>query len=155
MLILVGVPAIFLISDSLTFVNFVSYSALIAKLAGRQVGYYLDESNNWAADEAELNKRLEEAQQHGLDVKALALINPGNPTGQVYTREELATICKFCAENGIVLLADEVYQRNVYAKDKEFFSTKKIALETPGCENLQLVSFHSTSKGVSRVQCKH
>eukprot|EP00980_Cylindrotheca_fusiformis_P005769 scaffold1203_cov117-Cylindrotheca_fusiformis.AAC.8 len=124
------------------------YSALIAKLAGRQIGYYLDESNNWAATKAELDKQLNDAQSNGLDVKALALINPGNPTGQVYSREDLEVICKFCSENGIVLLADEVYQRNVYSPDKEFLSAKKIASETPGCENLQLVSFHSTSKGV-------
>lgn len=83
----------------------------------------------------------------GLNVKALALINPGNPTGQVLSREDLEVICRFCAKNGIVLLADEVYQRNVYADNKEFISTKKVALEDPQCENLQLVSFHSTSKG--------
>lgn len=84
----------------------------------------------------------------GVDVKAMVIINPGNPTGQVLNREDLEVICKFCAENGIVLLADEVYQRNVYAHDKEFLSAKKVALETEGCENLQLVSFHSTSKGL-------
>jgi alanine transaminase len=56
-------------------------------------------------------------------------------------------ICKFCAEKEIVLLADEVYQANVYVEDKEFISAKKVAIETPGCERLQLVSFHSTSKG--------
>jgi len=27
-------------------------------------------------------------------------------------------------------------------------SAKKVAVETPGCENLQLISFHSTSKGL-------
>ena len=123
------------------------YSALIAKLGGRQVGYGLDEENNWSASVKELNMRLEQAQDDGLDIKALAIINPGNPTGQVFSREDLEVICKFCAENGIVLLADEVYQRNVYAEGKEFLSAKKVALETPGCDNLQLVSFHSTSKG--------
>lgn len=72
----------------------------------------------------------------------------GNPTGQVLDRQALEAICRFCADNGIVLLADEVYQRNVYVDNKEFLSAKKVALETPGCENLELVSFHSTSKGV-------
>ena len=123
------------------------YSALIAKLGGRQIGYELDESNKWAASKEELNMRLVKSKEDGLDVKALAIINPGNPTGQVFSREDLEVICKFCAENSIVLLADEVYQRNVYAPGKEFLSAKKVAFETPGCENLQLVSFHSTSKG--------
>lgn len=124
------------------------YSALIAKLGGRQIGYELDESKNWAATEEELQERLDIANLNNIDIKALAIINPGNPTGQVYSREDLEVICKFCAENGIVLLSDEVYQRNVYTPGKVFLSTKKVALETPGCENLQLISFHSTSKGV-------
>lgn len=53
-----------------------------------------------------------------------------------------------CTQHGILLLSDEVYQRNVYAEGAEFISAKKIACETPGCENLELVSFHSTSKGL-------
>jgi alanine transaminase len=35
----------------------------------------------------------------------------------------------------------------VYADGKKFISAKKVALEDPQSENLQLVSFHSTSKG--------
>lgn len=124
------------------------YSALITLLGGRQVGYELDEEAGWAAKPDDLDKALESAKHKGLLVKAMAIINPGNPTGQVLTRESLETICLFCAENDIVLLADEVYQRNVYVPDKTFVSAKKVAIETPGCEHLQLVSFHSTSKGL-------
>lgn len=123
------------------------YSALTAKLTGRQVGYFLDEEKDWAVSQEELELRLNEARADAIDVKAMAIINPGNPTGQVFDREDLEVICKFCAENGIVLLSDEVYQRNVYNPDKKFVSAKKVAVETPGCESLQLVSFHSTSKG--------
>lgn len=39
-------------------------------------------------------------------------------------------------------------QKNIYDENKEFVSAKKVAIETPGCENLQLISFHSTSKGL-------
>jgi len=124
------------------------YSALIALLGGRQVGYELEESIGWAATPEELNTRLMESQAQGLTVKAMAIINPGNPTGQVLSRESLETICRFCADNEIVLLADEVYQRNVYDPSLEFLSAKKVAVETPGCEHLQLISFHSTSKGL-------
>mmetsp|Transcript_31928 Transcript_31928/g.48979 ORF Transcript_31928/g.48979 Transcript_31928/m.48979 type:complete len:661 (-) Transcript_31928:211-2193(-) len=123
------------------------YSALIGRMGARQIGYYLDESLGWAVTEEELEKRWEDATAEGLNIKALAMINPGNPTGQVLERKDVETICKFCAKNGILLMADEVYQRNVYVEDKEFISAKKVALETPGCESLQLVSFHSTSKG--------
>lgn len=124
------------------------YSALIAVLGGTQVGYELDEAAGWAVTKAELERSLTAARARGLNVKAMALINPGNPTGQVLDRAPLEAVCTFCAEHGIVLLADEVYQRNVYAPGKTFLSAKKVCLETKGCEDLQLVSFHSTSKGL-------
>jgi len=124
------------------------YSALITLLGGRQVGYELDEDMGWAVSEKVLEKSYADATAKGLNVKALAVINPGNPTGQVLDREPLEVICKFCARHGIVVLSDEVYQRNVYVNNKKFISAKKVACETPGCEKLELVSFHSTSKGL-------
>lgn len=123
------------------------YSALIAKLGGRQVGYELDESLNWAASREELDKKLKQSKEKGLDVKALAMINPGNPSGNVMTHCDIQIITEFCAENGIVMLADEVYQSNVYAQGAEFVSAKKVAMDCR-LKNLQLVSFHSTSKGL-------
>jgi len=124
------------------------YSASITRLGGRQVGYYLDETQGWTVTRDELQLRLDEARNEGLSVKGMVLINPGNPTGQVMQRPDLELVCQFCAQNGIVLLADEVYQRNIYDDNSEFISTKKVATETPGCEDLEMVSFHSTSKGL-------
>jgi len=123
------------------------YSALIAKLGGRQVGYELDESLNWAVSREELDKKLKQSKDQGFDVKALAMINPGNPSGNVMTHCDIQIITEFCAENGIVMMADEVYQSNVYAQGAEFVSAKKVAMDC-GLKNLQLVSFHSISKGL-------
>ncbi|KAH8057986.1 alanine aminotransferase [Aureococcus anophagefferens] len=121
------------------------YSALVALLGGRQVGYELDEDAGWEVHVETLETQLASARADGLTVKALALINPGNPTGQVMSREALEGVAHFCKRHNIVLLSDEVYQRNVYADDKEFVSMKKVAVES--CPDLELVSFHSTSKG--------
>ena len=44
--------------------------------------------------------------------------------------------------------SDEVYQKNVYADGKMFVSAKKVAMSRPSLSSLQLVSFHSTSKGL-------
>ncbi|MFR4765635.1 MAG: pyridoxal phosphate-dependent aminotransferase [Paraclostridium sordellii] len=49
--------------------------------------------------------------------KLLFLNNPSNPTGSVYTREELLDIANVCLENNVYILADEIYERNCY-KDK-------------------------------------
>lgn len=48
-----------------------------------QVPYYLDESAGWGLETSELKKQLEAAKSKGINVRALVVINPGNPTGQV------------------------------------------------------------------------
>ena len=67
-------------------------------LGGRQVGYELDEANGWAVTLEELENKLAQAKQKGLGVKALVVINPGNPTGQVLDRKSLEILCIFCAK---------------------------------------------------------
>ena len=46
--------------------------------------------------------------------KAILLSNPGNPTGAVYTKEELYMICDIAQENDLWIIADEVYREFVY-----------------------------------------
>lgn len=58
------------------------YSASLAEYGLEQVGYYLDEECNWGLSTQELERSLQEAQQT-CNVRALVVINPGNPTGQV------------------------------------------------------------------------
>jgi alanine transaminase len=48
-----------------------------------QVPYYLDEETGWGLEVDELKKQLDEARSKGITVRALVVINPGNPTGQV------------------------------------------------------------------------
>ena len=57
------------------------YSATITLLGGQFVGYYLDESKNWDLNIQTLKEAYLKAQQDGITVKGLVLINPGNPTG--------------------------------------------------------------------------
>lgn len=48
-----------------------------------QVPYYLNEASGWGLEMSELKRQTEEARSNGIRVKALVVINPGNPTGQV------------------------------------------------------------------------
>ena len=82
-------------------------------------------------------------------MRALAIINPGNPTGQCLGEKDMIDIVKLCAKEGLVLLADEVYQENVYGDAPPFTSFRKALAEMPAkvAAKVQLVSFHSTSKG--------
>jgi aspartate aminotransferase len=46
--------------------------------------------------------------------RAVILCNPNNPTGTVYTREELEMVAAFCRDHGFFLISDEVYREFVY-----------------------------------------
>jgi aspartate/methionine/tyrosine aminotransferase len=126
------------------------YSATIDQFKGQKVGYYLNEENDWELNMEELERSLKEALDQGITVTSFVLINPGNPTGAVLSRENLHDIVRFCAKHDLVLLADEVYQENVYDENAEFVSCKRAAYEMGLLQDdaLELVSFHSTSKGV-------
>ena len=124
------------------------YSACITMCGGTQVPYYLDEATGWGLDVAELQRSLDEARAAGTNVRALAVINPGNPTGACLDRDNVAAVADFCAKEKLVLLADEVYQENNYAEGLPFHSFKKVAHETGAlADGLELASFHSVSKG--------
>ena len=46
--------------------------------------------------------------------RAVILCNPNNPTGTVYTSEELEVVAGFCRDRGLFLISDEVYREFVY-----------------------------------------
>lgn len=123
------------------------YSASLAEYSMEQVGYYLDESRNWALDVQELERSIREAKSRCI-VRAIVVINPGNPTGQVLTRENIEAVIKFAQKEKLFIFADEVYQHNVYAVGSEFHSFKKVMTEmgAPYCD-MEVASFMSCSKG--------
>ncbi len=57
----------------------------------------------------------------GRRTKALILNNPSNPTGMLYTKEELAAIAEICKKHDIYVISDEIYSSLVY-DGKEFVS---------------------------------
>lgn len=126
------------------------YSATIAQLGGQLVPYYLDESAGWDLNLKAVRASMEEARAKGIVVRALAFINPGNPTGQVLTEASLRELIKFAHTEGLFLLADEVYQTNIYQDEKPFVSAKKVLrdLGEPYASSVELASFHTVSKGI-------
>ncbi|CAK8696006.1 unnamed protein product [Clavelina lepadiformis] len=124
------------------------YSATLAELNAKMVPYYLDEDNNWALDIEELQRAFDEGEKICLP-RVLCVINPGNPTGQVLSRDNVVEIIKFAKQNHLFLMADEVYQDNVYAEGCAFHSFKKVLydLGPEYSDHVELASFHSISKG--------
>ncbi|VDM47407.1 unnamed protein product [Toxocara canis] len=123
------------------------YSATAEEFGLGQVGYYLDEDKNWALEISELERALKESEDK-YDTRVLCVINPGNPTGQVLSKENIEEIIRFAVKHRLFLLADEVYQDNIYAKGSKFHSFKKVMMSMgePYSKH-ELASFHSVSKG--------
>lgn len=128
------------------------YSASLALYGAATVNYYLDEEKGWSLDINHLTESVTSARKEGIDVRALVIINPGNPTGQCLGEKNMQEIINFCHEQRLMLLADEVYQTNIYEPESNpFISFKKALMNHPMVkvrEGLELVSFHSISKGM-------
>ncbi|RZC33906.1 alanine aminotransferase 2, partial [Asbolus verrucosus] len=123
------------------------YSASLAEFNMHQIGYFLDESRDWGLDVSELQRAIDEAKKVS-HPRALVVINPGNPTGQVLSRNNIEEIIKFAHKEKLFLLADEVYQDNVYAEGSKFYSFKKVLTEMgKPYSDMELASFMSCSKG--------
>ncbi len=122
------------------------YSATITLYEGRQVGYYLDEGRDWKLSRQRLEESYQAARRDGIKVKAICVLNPGNPTGSVLDCANIAMIIDFAKEHDLAILADEVYQENVYLRGDHFFSFARVMNEKQE-RDVSLFSFHSCSKG--------
>lgn len=123
------------------------YSATLTEYNAVPIPYYLNEENNWSLDVSELQRAIEAAKSQCLP-RAICIINPGNPTGQVLTKQNIEDVIKFAHDERLMILADEVYQHNVYSTGSQFFSFKKVLMEMGEPYNRhELASFMSASKG--------
>ncbi|KAJ5669666.1 alanine aminotransferase [Penicillium macrosclerotiorum] len=133
------------------------YTATLALLNAQCVPYQLDEQKAWGTDVNVIYQSIKDAKAAGTDVRAVVVINPGNPTGASLSPDDIKKVIDVAAEEKLVIMADEVYQTNVF--EGEFISFKKrlrqLQQEQPGkYDNVELVSFHSTSKGMVG-ECGH
>jgi len=124
------------------------YSAALALAKAHLLPYELDEDAGWSLPIAQLEASLAEARAKGVSCRGLVVINPGNPTGNCLPLENMQEIVRFCKQERLVLMADEVYQENIYQGAAPFHSFKKVVASLGSeAEGLELVSFHSVSKG--------
>ncbi|KAF5832917.1 alanine aminotransferase [Dunaliella salina] len=127
------------------------YSASISLYGGSLVPYELDESKGWGMNIDTLKKAVQQARSEGKLVRGMVFINPGNPTGQCLSADNLKELIEFAVKERIVLMADEVYQENIYQDERPFVSAKKVMhdMGEPYASQLELLSFHTVSKGTS------
>lgn len=84
-------------------------------LAGAEPLFVPLKAPHYALDAETLEKTLKQ------DVKALILCNPANPTGKVFTLEELQTIAELALKYDIYVITDEVYEHLVYPPYKHHY----------------------------------
>lgn len=132
------------------------YTASLAVLNATCVPYYLDEAAQWGTSIETIKEAYNTAKSNGTDVRAIVIINPGNPTGASLSESDIKAVLQFAAQENLVVLADEVYQTNVFVG--KFHSFRQVLLtlqkENPGAYDVELASLHSISKGMVG-ECGH
>ncbi|XP_054288235.1 alanine aminotransferase 2-like isoform X2 [Macrosteles quadrilineatus] len=124
--------------------EFPLFSSALSQFGIEKVPYYLDEEDNWSVDVDGLQHVLAETSNSCL--RAILVINPGNPTGQVLTTQNMEEIVKFANRNDLLIIACEVYQDNVYRGT--FNSFKKVVYQLGSPYNrTELISLMSSPKG--------
>jgi alanine-synthesizing transaminase len=84
------------------------WTAATSLSGGTPVHYRCDEDNGWQPDLADMRAKITPR------TKGIVVINPNNPTGVLYSDELLKGIEALAREFGLVLLADEVYDKVLY-----------------------------------------
>lgn len=84
------------------------YTAIASKLQMMENPYYLNENNGWLPDIDDIKSKINDK------TKAIILINPNNPTGSLYTKENLQKIIDLALEHNLVIFADEIYDKLLF-----------------------------------------
>ncbi|MEN9437658.1 MAG: hypothetical protein RIR09_2313 [Pseudomonadota bacterium] len=109
------------------------WTAATSLSGGTPVHYLCDESNGWMPDLDDIRAKITPR------TKGIVVINPNNPTGVMYTDALLKGIVEIAREHGLVILADEVYDKVL------FDGIKHTALASLSTDVLTL-TFNSLSK---------
>jgi alanine-synthesizing transaminase len=84
------------------------WTAATSLSGGTPVHYLCDEANGWMPNLADIRAKITPR------TKGIVVINPNNPTGVMYSDALLHGIVDLAREHGLVLLADEVYDKVLY-----------------------------------------
>ena len=84
------------------------WTAAASLSGGVPVHYRCDEDKGWMPDLSDMRAKITPR------TKGIVVINPNNPTGALYSDELLTTIVQIAREHGLVIFADEVYDKVLY-----------------------------------------
>ncbi len=84
------------------------WTAAVNLSGGHPVHYRCDEGNDWQPDLEDIRAKITDK------TRGIVVINPNNPTGAVYSEDTLKKIVELAVEYGLVILADEIYDRILF-----------------------------------------
>ncbi len=99
-----------------------SYPEMVRLAGAEPVFVPTTEENGWKMTAADFENAMTPR------TKMVIINSPGNPTGAVYTREELEAIAEVAVEEEILILSDEIYEKLVY-DDAEHISIGSLSPE--------------------------
>ena len=85
-----------------------SYPEMVRIVGGEPVFVQTREENNWKITPEDFENAMTPR------TKMIIINSPGNPTGSIYTREELKALSEVAAEEDIYILSDEIYEKLTY-----------------------------------------
>ncbi|MGW0029335.1 pyridoxal phosphate-dependent aminotransferase [Streptomyces sp. NPDC003314] len=88
--------------------DFPLWTAATTLAGGKAVHYLCDESADWYPDLDDMASKITDR------TRAVVIINPNNPTGAVYPKEIVEGILDLARRHGLMVFADEIYDRIVY-----------------------------------------
>ena len=84
------------------------WTAAVSLSGGVPVHYRCDEAAEWYPDLNDIRSKITS------NTKAIVVINPNNPTGALYPKEILEGILQIAREHGLIVFADEIYDKVLY-----------------------------------------
>ena len=84
------------------------WTAATSLSGGTPVHYMCDEANGWMPNLDDIRAKVTPR------TKGIVVINPNNPTGALYSKELLLSIIEIARQHGLVIFADEVYDKVLY-----------------------------------------
>ena len=109
------------------------WTAATSLSGGTPVHYHCDENNGWQPNLEDMASKITDRS------RGIVVINPNNPTGAVYSKETLEAIIEIARVNGLIIFADEIYDKILY-EEATFTPIASLA------EDILFISFNGLSK---------
>ncbi len=109
------------------------WTAAVNLSGGKAIHYLSDEEQNWSPNLTDIEAKITQ------NTRGIVLINPNNPTGAVYTKQQLQAVVELARKHDLIIFSDEIYELIRY-DDTPYTSIASLA------DDVMFVTFNGLSK---------